>query len=253
MKRTKEDSMKTKSKLLLAALLVIALVQLSCSREDLPLLPNETGYERLQAECEAAGGTWRVEIVDDDLERWCEYPPASGDPAQGSNGQDPAGGDNPNPTNTPDLTGVEGSLEDCDATSLLGMNVPDLGWEVNDCACNYHYTLRNKHTFYAVIVFSHMTVRMSPDSGGSDDFWLRYIFDGIPPGETIADGGSGWIVEAWGGFYSTCQLEDGEYSAPEYFYMDKIFARLAAPGCAWIDEPAEYESRALTLSNNCNP
>jgi hypothetical protein len=228
--------MKTKSKLLLAALLVIALVQLSCSREDLPLLPNETGYERLQAECEAAGGTWRVEIVDDDLERWCEYPPAA-NPSPTGKGSTPAG--------TPSTPTTSQS---CDAYGLVSIEVilvqdgPSVTGARN---CDYTLTITN-NSDQSLIMGLYYVVHnpMYPNDPVMNV--PHWGYESLGPRETREMAGHG-------GDFLPDTVYAGDYIT---WYMDQIAVTYASCYEDWIyeDPPlAEVTPFIQPLQYYCSP
>jgi len=168
--------MKTKSKLLLAILLVIALVQFSC---DLPVIPGESGYERQRAECTAAGGEWRVEIVDGDLEQWCEYPPASGDPTKGGTevaAPTTQGGNQANPT--PD--------RGCDAYSLVSVQATlqnDGPGVYGTRDCDYTLTITN-NSDQELILSLHYVIHVPADP--AEPHWMHTY---LMPGEVRVQGG----------------------------------------------------------------
>ena len=140
-------------------------------------------------------------------------------------------------------------LEQCNATAFLTVSIPDLGWDENDCACSYHITLSNNHPEYALIAFSRISSHLEDASEGSQ--WFLHADAVIGPGPSLEDGGTGWGVVRWGGFYSTCQMRDGELTFPVHFSTDRIGAILAIDGCKWIQDASPLESISEVLPNSC--
>jgi len=188
--------------------------------------------------CEAKGGTWRQEVGQNgEVDEWCEMPKNE---QAGSISQPTEPSDQLEPGNL--------SVEECSATAYLKVSAPDLGWDENDCACGYHITFLNSHPDNSVVVFTHLTSR---DEGGIQEQWSFHRDDPIGPGESRTDGGSGWEVARWGGFYSTCQMVDGELTYPVYFHTDRIGAVLAVDGCNWITDASQLASISTQLPNYC--
>jgi hypothetical protein len=140
------------------------------------------------------------------------------------------------------------SIEECNALEEMELSIPDLGWEKNDCACSYHLEIKNNGNIGNIIIFSHMIIRVDKNI---NDLWSIYSTDEIKPNGILKDGGTGWTVERFGGFYSTCRMIDGELESPEYFYTDRIGAKYATKGCEWIDAPSEYSNMTKEIPNSC--
>lgn len=140
-------------------------------------------------------------------------------------------------------------LEECNATAFLTVSIPDLGWDENDCACSYHITLSNNHTEYALVAFSRISSHLEDASEGSQ--WFLHEDAVIGPGQSLEDSGTGWEVVRWGGFYSTCQMRDGELTFPVHISTDRIGAILAIDGCKWIEDPSALESISEALPSSC--
>jgi hypothetical protein len=140
------------------------------------------------------------------------------------------------------------SIEECNALEEMELSIPDLGWEKNDCACSYHLEIKNNGNIGNIIIFSHMIIRVDKNN---NDLWSIYSTDEIKPNGILKDGGTGWTVERFGGFYSTCRMIDGELESPEYFYTDRIGAKYATKGCEWIDAPSEYSNMTKEIPNSC--
>ena len=226
--------MKTKRNWLVAVPVVVALVQLSCS---MPLLPGESGYERLQAECELAGGTWRVEMVDGDLERWCEYPPASNPTPTGQGG---AG------ANT---LATETSSASCDASGVVSVQATlqnDGPGALGTRDCDYTLTITNnsdRELVVALYYVLHDPVH-ADDPAMSVSHW----------GYTLL--GSGDTRDMHGRYYefpATNSAYAGDYQT---WYMDQISVTYASCHEQWLtEEPAfaEIEPYIRPAPYYCSP
>lgn len=137
------------------------------------------------------------------------------------------------------------SLEECDGRPYIEIT-PVITQDENDCASGYHLMVTNKDASDALVIIPHFSILTEKNS---ENAWYPDLADRIDPGVSITDAGKGFIFEKWGGFYSTCQMRDGELSFPVHSFTDRIAARKALDGCVWIIGESDLDLLSIQLPN----
>jgi len=137
------------------------------------------------------------------------------------------------------------SVEECDGRPFAVIT-PVITQDENDCASGYHLTITNNHPSDAIVMIPHFSAQTEEKT---ENAWYPGLADRIGPGVSITDAGRGFIFEKWGGFFSTCQMRDGELSFPVYSFTDRISVRKAIDGCEWITGEADLDLLSIQLPN----
>ena len=202
--------MKTRRMQFLAVLLMLALVQFSCSEYE--FLPDDrTSRERDRDDCEERGGIWH-DIGQ--LGPWCEYPPEVTSPDKGST-----------PAETPVVatpTPVY-DISRCDARDAVSVEITLDHDETSRGSRYCWYTLRATNNSDTTIAFYVYENRLS---NIESRWWLMYL----DPGETRDLGGN----------YSQVGVER------QYCYLERAAAVYYNDYCGYSGLGIDYNDEAGT-------